>query len=140
MECSVCFEDTEHFSVCIQCNESSIMCYTCEKKWIDKMNNPTICHICKNNTRVNIDNNNLQYYILLEEGNNIELIQENFYFENCRKIISFLFILFLMCIFVYLVTLYTIYNDIILLDILFFLFILFICFVYNCFICENNNL
>ena len=36
MECSVCFEDTEHFSICNQCNECSIMCYICEKKWIDK--------------------------------------------------------------------------------------------------------
>lgn len=136
MECSVCFEDTEHFSICNQCNESSIMCYTCEKKWIDQMNDPTICHICKNNTRVNIDNDNLQYYILLEDGNNIESTQQfqRRIIEYFIKIIIFIFILFLMCTFAYLVTLYTIYKDTLLLDILIFIFILFICCVYICYI------
>lgn len=136
MECSVCFEDTEHFSICNQCNESSIMCYTCEKKWIEKMNDPTICHICKNNTRINIHNDNLQYYILLEDGNNIESNQQNQgrIIEYLIRIVIFIFILFLMCIFTYLVTLYTIYKDTLLLDILIFIFILFICCIYICYI------
>jgi len=136
MECSVCFEDTEHFSICNQCNECSIMCYICEKKWIDKMNNPNICHICKNNTRVNINDNNLQYYILLEDDNNIEPIQENNYkiILIFAKIIRFSLMLFLMGTFMYLLVLYTIYNDLFLLDMLIFLFILSICCFYICYI------
>ena len=51
--CCICFENKESkdVSYCENCNDSGITCYVCEKAWAQQSNDPSICSICKQNTK-----------------------------------------------------------------------------------------
>ena len=80
-ECSTCYEkiNDEKYSKCINCVESGIMCYNCELKWVEQNNNPKICSICKNESRINISEesqNKFESHLRIEiTGESLEITQ-----------------------------------------------------------------
>lgn len=79
--CSFCLDsiDISMISYCTNCVDSGNTCHPCEIQWVEQGKDPTICTICKQNTKENISQNAIikyyRYHNPLHRVSHIRLVQ-----------------------------------------------------------------
>ena len=113
IQCCICFEFIQHYSFCINCIDST-SCISCETKWINQRKDPKICFICRQKTRLNINEKNSELYesiitpprqesiIIIHDNNERRLLPEN---DNVHLRLMYFFMrLFTLLIILYLIS------------------------------------